>query len=79
MLEIVEGEAFGRRGCAQAYASLTGRCMRWVPVSMGSPGGRNAGVDTPSMPPVGPRREGRPGPLDLRPQDAGRSLPIGPS
>ena len=79
MLEIVEGEAFGNRGCAQAYASLTRRCMCWVLVSMGSTGGITAGVDTPSMPPSGPRRERRSVLRELRRQDAGRRFPTGPS
>ena len=79
MLEIVEGEAFGNRGCVQAYAFLTVRCMCWMLVSMGSMGGITAGVDTPSMPSVGPRRERRSVLRELRRQDAGRRFPTGPS
>ena len=79
MLEIVEGEAIGSCGCAQAYAVPTSRCMCWVLVSMGSPGGITAGVDTLPMPSGGPRRERRSVLRELRRQDAGRSLSIGPS
>ena len=35
VLEIVEGEEIGTSGCAQAYACLTVRCMRWALVSIG--------------------------------------------
>lgn len=79
MLEIVEREAIGGCGCAQAYRSLTSPCMCWVLVSMGWPGGITAGVDTSSMPPGRPRREWRSVPRELRHQDAGRRPSIGPS
>ena len=46
---------------------------------MGSAAGITAGVDTPSMPSAGPRRERRSVLRELRRQDAGRSLPSGPS
>ena len=51
MLEIVEGEAIGSRGCAQAYGvfnecAVCARCWSaWV-----SAGGITAGVDTLPMP-----------------------------
>jgi hypothetical protein len=79
VLEIVEREAIGGCGCAQAYAILTNGCMCWVLVSMGSSGGKTAGVDTLSMPPDGSRRERRSVLRELRRQDAGRSPSIGPS
>ncbi len=79
MLEIVEREAIGGCGCAQAYATLTSGCMCWVLVSMGLSGGKTAGVDTLSMPPDGSRREWRSVLRELRHQDAGRSPSIGPS
>jgi hypothetical protein len=59
VLEIVEGEAFGRHGCASAYGFLTMLCMCEVLVSMGSSAGITAGVVTPSMPAGGPRCEWR--------------------
>jgi hypothetical protein len=79
VLEIVEGEAFGSRVCAQAYAPLTSRCMCWVLVSSGYSGGITAGVDTLPMPPGGPRCDGRSVLRELRPQGAGRRLSTGPS
>jgi hypothetical protein len=79
VLEIVEGEAFGSRVCAQAYASLTRRCMCWVLVSSGLLGGITAGIDTLPMPPGRPRRDGRSVLRELRPQGAGRRLSTGPS
>ena len=79
MLEIVEGEAFESRRCAQADAVLTVRCLCWALVSMGRMGGITAGVDTRSMPPVRPRRERRSVLRELRRQDAGRRLSTGPS
>ena len=59
MLEIVEGEAIGSCGCAQAYAVPTSRCMCWVLVSMARLRGIKTGVDTRSMPRGLARCEGR--------------------
>ena len=59
MLEIVEGEAIGRRVCAQAYVVLAGLCMRWALVSMASARGILSGLDPWSVPRVGARREVR--------------------
>jgi hypothetical protein len=59
VLEIVEREAIGGCGWAQAYAPLTRGCMCWALVGMGSARGITAGVDTRPMPRGGPRCEGR--------------------
>ena len=80
MLEIVEGEAIGRRVCAQAYVVLAGLCMRWALVSMASAHGILSGLDPWSVPCVGARREVRSRPFgELRTRDAVGSLSIGPS
>ncbi len=50
VLEIVEGEVIGSCGCAQAYAVLTARCMRWVLVSIGYWSGINPSFDKSAMP-----------------------------
>jgi hypothetical protein len=67
VLEIVEGEANGSTGCAAGGSSRDGRHAPRRQVSMGWPGGRKAGVDTPSMPSGRPRN------------DAGSMLPSDPS
>ena len=51
MLEIVEREAIGSRGCAQAYTSLTSRLYVLGAGQHGLGGRDKAGVVTRSMPP----------------------------
>ena len=82
MLEIVEGEANESSGCASVVRG-TGdwsATRREVLVSMGWCDGKNAGVETPSMPSRRPRnKRALCGPRDLHARDAGTMLSSGPS